>query len=593
MTRKLIPVTGEGPAPSLTSEVDLAHPTPLRALFPILLDGDQLVTSPEHLGVGYLVSVLRRAGADCKVMEVPAGGDHGTLLDEMAAWEPDLVGLTMTTISSAHAKAFGHEVRDRLGPEPFVVAGGPLATFRGAEMLSLAGWEFLDALVRGEGEVPILRLAEALRAGTGFDRVPNFSYRDATGAVTTNPMTEAIHDLDQVPAPARDQFELHGARLSARFSFLRLSTSRGCTSFCTFCNAPHARNRVAPNPIWRGCSPTTVVDEIEALTSSYGCRSFAFVDSTFEDPGGTSKAKWRLSLIAQEMLDRKLDVFFGCCMQARNWTEADRPVLDLLTRAGLEYVLVGIESGTDDDLRLWKKRSDVADNERVVRLLREHHVYVQFGFISFHPYTTFTTLRENYDFLYRAGVGHNLGKFLARLELYAGAEVVETLRADGLLLPTYDEDCDEFGYSFRDDRIAGLSAALNRLYGPAWDQHYADAQGPWKFEADDNAVQIFFSRLARAYRDDPGAMEILLGGMAAVDATRQRLAEHNFALVNDFVDRAEHEVLGPQAGLDASADFVAFVTTRAKELRAIQVRTALGLRRAGVSLAPAGLGAAA
>ena len=438
----------------------------------------------------------------------------------------------------------------------------------------------------------MLRLAEAIRSEGQFTDVPNLSFRDQTGVVRQNDIAAAIHDLDEIPFPARDQFELHGRRLSPRFSFIRLSTSRGCTSFCTFCNAPHARNRIAPNPIWRGCSPNKIVDEIEELNAQYGVRSFAFVDSTFEDPGGTSKAKWRLSCIAQELLDRKLNVFFGCCMQARNWTEKDHDVLELLARAGLEYVLVGIESGTDEDLRLWRKRSSVADNDRIVGLLRQHHVYVQFGFISFHPYSTFETVRENFSFLYRNDVGHNLQKFLARLELYAGAAIVETLRADGLLLPSYDEDCDEFGYVFRDERIANLALVLNSLYGPEYEQHYEVASGPWKFEADDNAVHIFFSRLARAYRDDPGALEIILDGMAQADIVRKRLAEYNYALVSEFVDAAERGTLGPQDGAGASPAFVSFVSTRAKELRAVQLGSAMRLRKAGVSLEPAGMGEA-
>lgn len=579
--KKLIAVSSGTLSVTLDPLVDLTTPRPFRALFAVPLDGEQLVTSPEHLGVGYLVSVLRDAGAECRIVEVPAWDDYEEVVGRIVDWGPDVVGLTMTTISSAHAQEFGAVLRARM-PDKHIVGGGALVSHRGGTMLEQPGWAFLDSLVRGEGEVPMLRLAEALHAGLDLSTVPNFAYRDGDEIRRTD-MTTAIHDLDHLPMPARDQFEEHGARVSPRFSFLRLSTSRGCTSFCTFCNAPHARNRIADNPIWRGCSPTKIVDEMELLYRKFGCRSFSFVDSTFEDPGGTSKAKWRISCIAQEILDRELQVHFGCCMQARNWTDDDHDVIDLLWRAGLDYVFVGIEAGSETDLRTWKKRSNMEDNERIVRLLRENNIFVQFGYITFHPYSTFDTVRENFAFLLRNDVGHDLQKFLARLEVYAGAEIVETLREDGLLLPSFDEQCDEFGYVYRDPRIAHLADALSALYGAEYQQHYTNARGPWKFEAIDDAVHLFFSRMYRSYGRDDAARELLDVGRAESQEIRRRMAQFNHDLVTGYVDRAEAGELHDDDVRRDMPMVVDFVLKCTNELRSVQVRTGLRLGRAGFS----------
>ena len=583
---KLLPLAVNSPSQSLEPQVDLSQPAPFRAIFPILLDGDQLVTSPEHLGVGYLVSVLRNAGVECRMIEVPAGGADDAIMDEIAAWQPDLVGITLTTVSAAHATEFGTKLRSKTSA--FLLAGGPLASYRGAELMDLPGWEFLDGLIRGEGELPILRLVEALRTKNGLQQVPSLAHR-VDGRVIQNSLVAAIHNLDDIPFPARDQFELHGGKPSPRFKYLRLSTSRGCTSFCTFCNAPHARNRIAPGPVWRGCSPTRIADEIEQLYKRYGCRSYAFVDSTFEDPGGTSRAKARLRAIAEELLDRKLPVYFGVCMQARNWKQEDQDLLELLWRAGLEYVLVGIEAGTDRDLKLWRKRSNVADNERIIGMLRDTSVYVQFGFISYHPYTTFETLKESYAFLRRSGVAHNFKKFLDRLELYPGAEIVDTLREDGLLLPSYDERCDEFGYVFQDERILHLVESLHRLFGTNYQQHYAVPQALYKFEGDDSALHIFISRLARMYRDEPVAAEILDRGHQGMEQIRQQLAEYNVQLISEFVDRAERNQLDPAEVAAASPKLADFVLARVQELRAVQMRTAVEMRRARYDLMAAGI----
>lgn len=335
----------------LKPRCDLTSPTQLKVCFPILLDGD-LVTSPEHLGLGYLTAVLRNAGAMVKIIEAPLMEQRNSqVLDEISEWKPDMVGISLTTISVAHAQRFGIELRQLLGAKCFIFAGGALATHSGANLLKLEGWNFLDGLIRGEGEIPVLRLAEAIHTKGDLKTVPNLIYRDSFG-IQQNPLTRAVENLDDLPDPARDQLEQHNGYLS----IIRLSSSRGCTAHCTFCNAPHARNRIGPSVKgWRGASPKRVVDEIERLVHKYNFHTFDFVDSTFEDPDGGRIGKARVRRIAEEILERGLKIYYNVCMQAYNWHEEDEPLLDLLWRSGLEKVNVGIESGSETGLKRWQK----------------------------------------------------------------------------------------------------------------------------------------------------------------------------------------------------------------------------------------------
>jgi anaerobic magnesium-protoporphyrin IX monomethyl ester cyclase len=572
----------------LRAHADLRRPRPFRVLFPVLLDGD-LVMSPEHLGVAYLVAVLRQAGAECRILEVPNGGDTDRHIEDILGWEPDVVGVTLTTVGIDHATAFGARLRAALGPDTFVVAGGPLATFKGGALLQLSGWEFLDGLVRGEGELPMLRLAEALHTDGRLDAVPNLVFRWGD-EIRSTALMSAVHDLNHLPFPARDQFEQHGSRLSPDFSYLRISTSRGCTSFCTFCNAPHARNRVGPTKVWRGADPVHVVDEVERLYSDYGVDTFDFVDSTFEDPGGKQKGKERVAAIAQQILDRDLRIYFNCCMQACNWAEEDRGLIHLLWRAGLEKVLVGIESGSDAGLDLWKKRANVSDNLRTLRLLREQGIYVAFGFISFHPYATFDEIRENFGFL-RETMGHNLRRFTTRLELYPGAEVVEQLRDDGLLLSTYDEACNPFGYRYRDERIGLLARSLNLLYRENYEQNCVIDEEPavFRFETFDIVLHTFFSRLRRQYREHSDAVDILTNAEEQVRGVKHRVTEHNYELVVGFVDAAAEERLRFEDVLGQARRVEQYALDRIEELQNIQLRAGLQLHRAGYSINRAAL----
>jgi radical SAM superfamily enzyme YgiQ (UPF0313 family) len=566
--------------------LDLARPRPFRVWLPVLLSGD-LVQSPEHLGPAYLASVLRNAGAHVRIRTI-AHLEQADWIEEVHAFAPDLVGLSLTTVSTDDAKRFGAALRSAINDRAYVVGGGPLATHVGGRLLDLAGWEFFDALVRGEGEVPILQLAYALQKGLPLAGVGSLIYR-GEGGVRSNAIVPGIADLNSLPAPARDQLEEAGGKLP----YLRISTSRGCTSHCTFCNAPHARNRVGPRmKAWRGVDPERVVDEIEQLVQAYGINTFDFVDSTFEDPGGGAVGKGRVEAIADAIMARGLTIYYNACMQAANWSEQDRPLLQKLRASGLEKVLVGMEAGSDTGLARWQKRSRVEDNERILDLLREIGVYVAFGFIAFHPWMGFEEYEENIDFLSRT-LGHNLRRFTTRLELYPGAEVIGQLAADGLLDEDYYETLDIYGYRYADERVGHLARSLNAMYGADYVQRGQIGAEPavFRFETHDIMNHNFSTRIGRALVGHPAGEAILAEFDEAVDQIRAELARRNAAYIGEFVALAKDELLDPRA-LPNCADMLERVFTDAMNtIDALKMKAGLKLRREGIDarliLAPA------
>ncbi len=564
----------------LSSSIDLAVPRPLRVCFPVLLDGD-LVLSSEHLGVSYLVALLRSRGAVCRIVEVSGScQDDASAIDKVVEFAPDLIGFSLTTVIVSHATSFGNALKGRL-PNVVILAGGPLATFLGPALMRNPNWSFLDALVRGEGDVPMLRFAEALHTSTGYEAVPNLTWRLNDGAVRENPSGAGVRDLDMLPEPARDQFEAHGNRLP----YLRIATSRGCTARCTFCNAPHAGNHIVPGKGWRGSSPRRVVDEVERLYTKYRFNTFDFVDSTFEDPGGTARAKERVRQIAQGILDRKLRVYYNICMQAKNWTAEDQDLIDLLYRSGLEKVLIGVESGSDIGLQRWQKKSTVADNKRAIRLLWNTGVYVAFGFIAFHPWSTFEEIRQNNQFL-REYMGHNLRRYTVRLELYPGAEAVTELRNDGLLDHDFDLNLNPLAYRFRDPRVAALSSSSALLYGDRYRDEVVIEKEPsvFKFETFEIVFHTFLSRVKRLHMDNQNGRAIIEELGAKADAIRGQMMQFNFELMSDLTDRAERECLTDDHVRQWRPRVEEFFSKRIEELRSLQLKAGLRFHRAGINI---------
>lgn len=272
-------------------------------------------------------------------------------------------------------------------------------------------------------------------------------------------------------------------------------------------------------------------------------------------------------------------------MQAVNWSAEDAPLVELLHRAGLEKVLVGIEGGSDDELQRWKKRSSSQNNELIIDLLRSHHLYVAFGFISFHPNSTIETVRDNHRFL-RKYMGHNFRRFTTRLELYPGAEVVEQLREEGLLLESYDLQLNPFGYDFRDGRVAKLSKVLNLLFGEEYAQSciVGEEPAPFQFETYDIVLHTFYSRILRSLPFDDSARSEVDHDLERVECVREDLACKNYDLVGLCADLAEEGRLETFSTADARRDIDAVYHRAMSDLRSIQMRTSMRLHRSGYNV---------
>ena len=541
-------------------------------VFIVILDGD-LVQTPEHLGVSYLMSNLRRHGHQCTLIEVPPGEDDHAV-DRVATLTPDFVGISLTTVNFPRASTFGKNLRARLGSAVHICAGGPIATFRGGHLLLMADWSFLDSVVRGEGDNVIGPLVEAviyerpvhLVAGVTVSHQPE----SAEAVVATD-------DLDELPWPARDQLKTRTRKLP----YVRISTSRGCTSRCTFCNAPHAGNNLARRKVWRGRSPENVVDEIEFLVSRYGVDTFDFVDSTFEDPGRIGKQ--RIKRIAELIIERGLHVYYNTCSQAKNWsTEEDRELLALLYKSGLEKTLIGIESGSDRILRLFNKPSTTEDNRRALRMFRDQGVYVAFGFIMFHPLAEWQDIEANAQFLLE-NMGHSLRRFVVRLELYPGAEVLMQLAGQKLIDPEYWSTLNPYAYRYVNEDVARMAQMINGLFGEDYllRGSIGKEPSPFAFETLDVTVHTYLIRLLRLHGEDPEARTIIQEHTELIEQERASLTRFNGAIFEEVLTKAKRRHALP-VGLPPMVErrYAEAIT----KMKSIELRLGMRLHRLGISL---------
>ncbi|MBI2852620.1 MAG: B12-binding domain-containing radical SAM protein [Chloroflexi bacterium] len=266
----------------------------------------------------------------------------------------------------------------RLNAEGLVekIAGyGYYPTFAYQEILKSCP-EF-DGLIIGE---PEQTFAEWLETGAP---VPGMVWVDAVGQ-TQMQHREVNRDLDALPDPIRSEAML-------RMGEVNIESSRGCYGRCTFC---YINPYYGAGPCWRPKSPERVMQEIDRIIARHGAVKFYFTDPNFFGPGKQGQA--RVTKLATMLKERKIR--FG--IEARV-NDIHQDTIAALVDAGLEELLIGLESGRNDSLKRLKKMTTVEQNERALRILRANGIEPSVGFIMFEPDSSLADIRTNFEFLKR------------------------------------------------------------------------------------------------------------------------------------------------------------------------------------------------
>jgi len=314
------------------------------------------------LGLAYLAGILRREGAEVRILDLLMSRYSPDLLRrELAGFQPHVVGATCSTVNF---KAASRVLRLCKGFNPGLVTviGGPHASFVAAGLIEKAPW--IDVVVMGEGDQTVVELVEALSRGSGLASVAGVAFRKDGRAVINSPRP-LIRDLDSLPLPARDLLPI--SKYRALKVPCTVITSRGCPFGCIFCSAPKMFGRGV-----RYRDPKLVVDEIEMINRELGFHEINIVDDTF-----TVKEP-HVQAICQGIRDRGLDITWS--VYSRVDTINPR-VLNTMKEAGCTWVCFGLESGSQKILDTIKKRITTAKSREAIRMATESGLNVLASFI--------------------------------------------------------------------------------------------------------------------------------------------------------------------------------------------------------------------
>ncbi|MHC5057501.1 MAG: B12-binding domain-containing radical SAM protein [Planctomycetota bacterium] len=328
-----------------------------------------------RLGTLLLGTILKERGYDVKVF---ADVVRAPTTDELL--EADLVGISTLALTAPRAYQVADALRDRGIP---VVLGGTHATFMTEEALGHADYVF-----RGEAELSIVALVEAVVSGHGLEDVRGLSFRSG-GAVIHNEPAEPVCNLDDLPDP---DFSLlvGGLRTAWTRTIVPVQTSRGCPHDCFFCSVTRMFGRKV-----RYQSVGRVLDGLERMDLR-GKHVF-FYDDHF------AASRSRLREIMEGIISR--GIRFDWSAQVRIDVARDEDLVQLMHRAGCRLLYAGIESVNPETLKAFHKGQTVEEIERAIEVFRRSRVALHGMFMFGADTDTIESIRATARFSRERSVG--------------------------------------------------------------------------------------------------------------------------------------------------------------------------------------------
>ncbi|MCK9376038.1 MAG: B12-binding domain-containing radical SAM protein [Syntrophobacterales bacterium] len=316
------------------------------------------------LSLGYLAASVKKF-PEVTVRIVDAYGEGLTVdqaADRVLALSPDLLGVSSTSFCYPSGIRLISRVKSARSDVVTVMGGYHATRF---DNLLLKVIPELDLVIRGEGDESFPELCRRLLRSESLAGLPGLSYR-ANGEVVRG-IPQQIEDLDAIPFPARELLDYDGYfhqfggfRLPKVPPTANVASSRGCPYHCTFCP------KLFPEWRYRMRSAENVFQEILEIQRA-GFKMAFFQDENF------SYDIPRLEKICHLILEHNLKMRFAFQGTIHHLPES---VFQLMHRAGFDALFVGVESGSEAQLRRYGKPATAKGLAEGIRRAKRAHMLV-------------------------------------------------------------------------------------------------------------------------------------------------------------------------------------------------------------------------
>jgi len=281
----------------------------------------------------FVASYLQKNGYKVEIFDARHKG-----LNELNLSNVLFVGISIVTGSRIiNALEIAKYIR-RKNPSITLVWAGIHATLLPEET---ARNEYVDIVVKNEGEETILELADRFSNNESIEDVQGIVYKDKNGEIINNP-NRPYMDLSKLEYPSFDLLDMK----EYEKTIIHLNSSRGCPFPCTFCYLQNF-NKLS----WRAIPADLLVNWIDKAVNTYGMKEIGFSDDNF------FVDKKRVEAFCNGLIDKGLNkkIKWGAIGRFDTFARYDDNIMSLLKESNFWSLAGGAESGSPRMLKVMKK----------------------------------------------------------------------------------------------------------------------------------------------------------------------------------------------------------------------------------------------
>lgn len=292
-------------------------------------------------------------------------------LETVLAYTPRVVAFTSMFEQHVASLSLAKRIKS-YRPDCFIIFGGSNCEgVMGAE--TFHQFDFIDVLVSGEGDLVFPEIVQSILASKPIPADPGVYNRHRPMLQIVNQLSQnapLVEDLNKLPVPDYDDYfeQLRASSLNLpEKPTLFFETSRGCwwgaKLHCTFCGLNGA------TMAYRSKSAERALDELIYLAGRYPGCSLNAVDNILD----MKYFKTLMKLLAEG------DYNFGLFYEVKSNLKKDQ--LRLLREAGVKTIQPGIESLSDNMLKLMRKGVTALQNIQLLKWCAELKMRVVYNLI--------------------------------------------------------------------------------------------------------------------------------------------------------------------------------------------------------------------
>lgn len=431
----------------------------IKAPYLHLFKGEQLNMFP--IGLATIAAVLRKDGFP--IVFLDPENQNMALADVVSRIETEKPGVVGVSCVSANFEISLQYFEAAKKAGAFTLLGGNHASSGNPSDL-LEKFPFIDFVLFGEADYTVLELCNFINSGrTDYEKIHGLAYRKVD-KVFVNGARPFINDLDKLPSPVWDLVDMTKYHVSDFMwrgkGAVPLITSRGCPGQCIFCATSQVNGRK-----FRAQSAERIVSDIEYLVKTYGVKYIVFVDDVF------TIDKKRVQKFCELMIEKKFNIRWFCLARVNS---VDIGLLNLMKKAGCNWIEYGVESGDTTVLRTIKKGITIEQAKTAFLMTHDAGIKTFGTFMFGHPGETKESVERTIQFAIE------LDPDIAQFSIVAplpGTELYEKYKDSVYIFnnnsansSTYgiNTQSNNFNYSHNNftgsDLCAILSSAFRRFY---------------------------------------------------------------------------------------------------------------------------------